>query len=128
MDPDPIILNQDAVFTCNISSADPGIDVDATLQWLSADNTVLQQSGPNSETLELNFEPFQQSDIGDYTCTAQVSSPDFPSVLMTFLSRTLIYSRKKSQQCMHMHVVTYMYIITLVLYMHVLQFTCNTVE
>lgn len=94
MDPSPVVLGENTTFTCNVSSNVAGIDVNATIQWLSTDNTVLEQSGPNAESLDLDFEPFEQSNIGDYTCTAQVSSPDLPSGLMTFLSRTLFYARK----------------------------------
>lgn len=96
-DPSPVVLGQNATFTCNlnISSNSGGggqVDVDTNIQWLSANNTVLEQdSGQNVDTLDLTFDPtFEQSDIGAYTCLAEVTTAGGS---MTVLSQTLLYSR-----------------------------------
>ena len=94
--PSNIVINRDAQFTCDITSANPDIDVEATIQWLGPNGTVLAESGPNDNSLDLDFEPFRLSDVGDYTCTAKVSSPDLPSSIMSVISRTISFTRKPS--------------------------------
>lgn len=69
--------------------------MNALIQWIGPNGTVLEQSGPNAQSLDLDFEPFELSDIGDYTCTAQVSSPNLPPGITTFFSRTISISCKK---------------------------------
>ena len=90
----PINIDQDAQFTCSISSSDPGISVAGTIQWLGPNGTVLVESGPNVDSLDLDFEPFEVDDLGDYKCIAQVSSPNLPPGVTTTISRTISISCK----------------------------------
>ena len=86
---------RDGSLQCAVSS-DQTDNLTSTIQLIGPDGTVLAQSDPESpsNSITYDFTPFQSSDYGDYTCAANVTSPDFPGVERIFVSRTVTIARK----------------------------------
>ena len=79
-----------------VVSSDQTDNLTSNIQLFGPDGRVLAQSdaGVPSDSITYDFTPFQSSDYGDYTCAANVTSPDFPGVERVFVSRTVSIPRK----------------------------------